>query len=86
MRQNVQEQREEYYRSLRYPRSRRPRFALLILIIFAILSIVMAILVAYVIIPIILKQRTLMIINLDIFKETFNYIVFEKFRPYYYQF
>jgi hypothetical protein len=76
MRQDIQEQREEYYRSLRHKRLRRPRFAILILIIFAILSIVMAILVAYVIIPLIIKQRTLVIINLDIFMASFNYLIF----------
>ena len=50
MQQDIQDPREEYYRSLRYKRPRGPKFALIVLIIFAILSLLMAILVAYVLI------------------------------------
>ena len=50
MQQDVQDPREEYYRSLRYRRARGPRFALIVLIIFAIFSLLLAILVAYVIV------------------------------------
>ena len=50
MQQDIQDPREEYYRSLRYRWARGPRFALIVLIIFAIFSLLLAILVAYVIV------------------------------------
>ncbi len=50
MQQDVQDPRDDYYRTLKHRRPRGPRFALLMLIIFAIMSVLLAILVAYVII------------------------------------